>query len=136
MQLISPAARCTRVTKFINTQAFSRVCKNTFVFHQPWRVSRLHLHTHTFGCDFPLSHMPGLWEHTHTVFHLLAAGSIAWKMNTKCRAKWLAGITLAVCSSPPALPCHKTRPPPCLPHKVILFVDFVGDFVCLEKTKR
>lgn len=61
-------------------------------------------------CTFTHTHGSTILTRTH-IFHLLAAGLIAWKMNTKCRAKWLAGITLAVCGSPPALCMHGAGAP-------------------------
>lgn len=126
--LISPAARSTRVCKFINLRTSSHMGTNTFVTYESVRVLSLHLHTHThvFVNSGALAHSLNLCErvntHAHTYsIHLLAAGLIAWKMNTKCRAKWLAGITLAVCSSPPALCRHETGAPPYLsPYSDIL----------------
>lgn len=73
----------------------------------------LSLHTHVFvnACAHSHTLMEAQYSHVHTFLHLLAAGLIAWKMNTKCRAKWLAGITLAVCGSPPALCMHGAGAP-------------------------
>lgn len=119
--LISPAAWGTRVCRFINVHTFSHVSTDTLVMDEFLRVLSLHLHTPTSMCLLMHAHfhtLPicvGTLAHTHThTLHLLAVGLIAWKMNTKCRAKWLAGITLAVCSSPPALYRHETGAPPYL----------------------
>ena len=119
--LISPAARSTRASKFICTHTLTHVCTNSFVYCEPLRVLSLHLHTHTHilmlvlftRAQFVSSMVIFTLTHTHTL-HLLAAGLIAWKMNTKWRAKWLAGITLAVCSSLPVLCRHETGAPPYL----------------------
>lgn len=104
---------------------------NSFVLFLTQSVLSPHLQTgtHRFVTNCPLFHMLNLRQHinthtqnlsffhTHTcTFQLLAAGLITWKMNTKSRAKWLAKITLAVCSVQLALCWIKTGPPLYLTH--------------------
>lgn len=45
--LISPAARCTRVSKFINVRTSLHMCTDTFVIYKSVRVFSRHLHIYS-----------------------------------------------------------------------------------------
>lgn len=55
---------------------FVKACALSFTLNLGELIALRHTYTDTH-------------THTHSL-HLLAAGLIAWKMNTKCRAKWMA----------------------------------------------